>query len=186
LPPPHLRQQSRARTTRGIGEEQQQRLVSCPQRCQRQDLSVEPAEAEVRSGGADGEPGGWSGRRRRAHRRIPTATTTGRRSGKLSTTPLLYLGDGDRRVVVASYGGADHHPAWYHNLVAHPAVTVQAGSSVQRMRAEVADPEERARLWPRLVAAFPTYDDYQARTERQITVVVLTPPSRAWGRPRSA
>jgi F420H(2)-dependent quinone reductase len=112
-------------------------------------------------------------------------TTTGR-SGKLSTTPLLYLGDGDRRVVVASYGGADHHPAWYHNLVAHPAVTVQAGSSVQRMRAEVADPEERARLWPRLVAAFPTYDDYQARTERQITVVVLTPPSRAWGRPRSA
>ncbi|MDB5067785.1 MAG: hypothetical protein JWM18_4219 [Chloroflexi bacterium] len=85
------------------------------------------------------------------------------------------MDDGDRRVVVASYGGAPHHPAWYHNLVAHPAVAVQAGFSVQRMHAAVAIPEERARLWPRLVATFPTYDEYQARTDRQIPVVVLTP-----------
>jgi deazaflavin-dependent oxidoreductase (nitroreductase family) len=102
-------------------------------------------------------------------------TTTGRRSGKPRTTPLLYIDDGNRKVVVASYGGADQHPAWYQNLVAHPEVTVQAGASVERMRAEVAGPEERARLWPSLVAMYPTYDDYQAKTERQLPVVVLSP-----------
>ncbi len=102
-------------------------------------------------------------------------TTTGRRSGQLRTTPLLHVVDGNRKVVVASYLGAEHHPAWYHNLLAHPEVTVQAGSSVQQMRAEVADPAERARLWGPLVAMYPTYDDYQAKTERQIPVVILTP-----------
>jgi len=102
-------------------------------------------------------------------------TTTGRRSGQARTMPLLYIDDGKRKVVVASYAGAQHHPAWYHNLLASPEVTVQAGSSVQKMRAEVADPTERARLWPPLVAAYPAYDDYQAKTERQIPVVVLTP-----------
>ncbi len=105
-------------------------------------------------------------------------TTTGRRSGQLRTMPVLYLGDGNRKVVVASYAGAEHHPAWYHNLLAHPDVTVQAGSSVQQMRAEVADPADRARLWPPLVAMYPAYDDYQSKTERQIPVVVLTPHGR--------
>lgn len=100
-------------------------------------------------------------------------TTTGRRSGKPRTTPLLYIDDGNRKVVVASYGGADHHPAWYQNLLAHPEVTVQTGPSVQQMRADVADPEERARLWAPLVAMYPTYDDYQAKTERQLPVVVF-------------
>ncbi|MGH8972651.1 MAG: nitroreductase family deazaflavin-dependent oxidoreductase [Acidimicrobiia bacterium] len=108
-------------------------------------------------------------------------TTTGRRSGKPRTNPLLYIDDGSRKIVVASSGGADKHPAWYQNLVAHPEVTVQAGPAVQRMRAEVADPEERARLWPPLVAMYPTYDDYQAKTERQLPVVVLTPASRGSG-----
>jgi deazaflavin-dependent oxidoreductase (nitroreductase family) len=102
-------------------------------------------------------------------------TTTGRRSGAARTTPLMYIDDGNRKVVVASFGGADHHPAWYQNLLAHPEVTVQAGPSVQHMHAEVAGPEERARLWAPLVAMYPTYDDYQAKTERQLPVVVLTP-----------
>jgi deazaflavin-dependent oxidoreductase (nitroreductase family) len=102
-------------------------------------------------------------------------TTTGRRSGQRRTMPLLYIDDGNRKVVVASYLGAEHHPAWYHNLLAQPEVTVEAGSSVQQMRAEVADPAERARLWQPLVAMYPTYDNYQAKTERQIPVVVLTP-----------
>jgi deazaflavin-dependent oxidoreductase (nitroreductase family) len=102
-------------------------------------------------------------------------TTTGRRSGQRRTMPLMYIADGDRKVVVASYGGAEHHPAWYHNLLAQPEVTVQAGSSVQPMRAEVADLAERARLWSPLVAMYPPYDDYQAKTDRQIPVVVLTP-----------
>ena len=102
-------------------------------------------------------------------------TTTGRRSGQPRTTPVLHVSDGDRKVVVASYLGAAHHPAWYHNLLAQPEVTVQAGSSVRTMRAEVADAAERARLWLSLVAMYPTYDAYQAKTERQIPVVVLTP-----------
>jgi F420H(2)-dependent quinone reductase len=102
-------------------------------------------------------------------------TTTGRRSGQRRTMPLLYIDDGKRMVVAASYLGAEHHPAWYHNLLAQPEVTVQAGSSVQPMRAEVADPAERARLWSPLVAMYPTYDDYQAKTERQIPIIVLTP-----------
>ena len=102
-------------------------------------------------------------------------TTTGRRSGKPRTTPLLYIDDANRKVVVASYGGADQHPAWYQNLLAHPEVTVQTGLSVQQMRADVADPQERARLWQPLVRMYPTYNDYQAKTQRQIPVVVLTP-----------
>jgi len=102
-------------------------------------------------------------------------TTTGRRSGQPRTMPLLYIDDGDRKVVAASYLGAEHHPAWYHNLLAQPEVTVQAGSAVQPMRAEVADPAERARLWSPLVKMYPTYDDYQAKTERQIPIIVLTP-----------
>lgn len=102
-------------------------------------------------------------------------TTTGRRSGKPHTTPLLYIDDANRKVVVASYGGADQHPAWYQNLLAHPEVTVQTGHSVQQMRADVADPQERARLWQPLVRMYPTYNDYQAKTQRQIPVVVLTP-----------
>jgi F420H(2)-dependent quinone reductase len=102
-------------------------------------------------------------------------TTTGRRSGKPRTTPVLYIDDGNRKAVVASYGGAAQHPAWYRNLLAHPEVTVQTGPSVQQMRADVADPEERARLWAPLVAMYPTYDDYQAKTERQLPVVVLAP-----------
>jgi deazaflavin-dependent oxidoreductase (nitroreductase family) len=102
-------------------------------------------------------------------------TTTGRRSGQLRTMPLLHIVDGNRKVVVASYAGAEHHPAWYHNLLAHPEVTVQAGSSIQQMRAEVADSAERARLWSPLVAMYPDYENYQAKTERQIPVVVLAP-----------
>lgn len=105
-------------------------------------------------------------------------TTTGRRSGEPRTTPVLYIDDGDRKVVVASYGGAPQHPAWYRNLLAHPEVTVQTGPSVQQMRADVADPEERARLWAPLVAMYPTYDEYQAKTERQLPVVVLAPHVR--------
>ena len=104
-------------------------------------------------------------------------STTGRRSGQLRTMPVMYLVEGNHHVVVASYGGDEHHPAWYHNLLARPEVTVQVGSSVRSMRAEVADPADRARLWPPLVAMYPPYDDYQAKTERQIPVVVLTPTS---------
>lgn len=102
-------------------------------------------------------------------------TTTGRRTGKPRTTPLLYLGDGDRLVIVASYGGDDRAPAWYRNLEANPEVTVEVGRSRRRMHAEDAAGEEQVRLWERLTRMYPPYDDYQARTSRRIPVVILTP-----------
>lgn len=102
-------------------------------------------------------------------------TSVGRRSGEPRTTPLLYLADGDSLVVVASQGGMPMHPAWYHNVVAHPRVSVEQGRRVREMDARVADEAERAALWPRLVAMYADYDEYQARTDRQIPVVVLDP-----------
>ncbi|HEX7134072.1 MAG TPA: nitroreductase family deazaflavin-dependent oxidoreductase [Iamia sp.] len=102
-------------------------------------------------------------------------TTVGRRSGEPRTVPLIHLVDGDRVVVVASQGGMPTHPAWYHNLVAHPRVTVQTRRRVREMDARVADADERAALWPRLVAMYADYDDYQARTDRTIPVVILDP-----------
>lgn len=102
-------------------------------------------------------------------------TTVGRRSGEARTVPLIHLEDGERLVIVASQGGMPAHPAWYHNLVAHPRVTVETGRRVRDMDARVADDAERAALWPRLVAMYAGYDEYQARTDRRIPVVILDP-----------
>jgi deazaflavin-dependent oxidoreductase (nitroreductase family) len=102
-------------------------------------------------------------------------TTIGRRSGEARTVPLIHLDDGDRLVIVASQGGMPTHPAWYHNLVAHPRVTVQTRRRIREMDARVADDDERAALWPRVVAKYADYDDYQARTDRTIPVVALDP-----------
>jgi deazaflavin-dependent oxidoreductase (nitroreductase family) len=78
-------------------------------------------------------------------------------------------------ITVASKGGMDHHPLWYLNLLANPDVDVQIGSDVRPMRAHSADDAERAHYWPKLVAMYRDYADYQARTERKIPVVVLSP-----------
>ncbi|PQP26495.1 nitroreductase family deazaflavin-dependent oxidoreductase [Rhodococcus opacus] len=102
-------------------------------------------------------------------------TTTGRKSGEPRISPLLFLEDGDRIILVASQGGLPKHPMWYLNLRANPEVTVQVKSRARPMSAHVADPEERARLWPRLVAMYPDFDNYQAWTDRTIPVVVCTP-----------
>jgi len=100
-------------------------------------------------------------------------TTTGRKTGKRRTTPLLYVEEGDRYVVVASVGGAPSHPAWYLNLRSNPAATIQVGGRKVAVTAETAGLEERARLWPRLTQMWPRYDDYQAKTRREIPVVIL-------------
>ncbi|OUS90726.1 nitroreductase family deazaflavin-dependent oxidoreductase [Rhodococcus sp. NCIMB 12038] len=102
-------------------------------------------------------------------------TTTGRKSGEPRISPLLFLEDGDRIILVASQGGLPKHPMWYLNLRANPQVTVQVKSRVRPMTAQVADPDERARLWPRLVDMYADFDNYQAWTERTIPVVVCTP-----------
>jgi deazaflavin-dependent oxidoreductase (nitroreductase family) len=101
-------------------------------------------------------------------------TTTGRVSGKRRTKPLLYLVDGADLVVAASYGGLPRHPAWYLNLVANPDVEVEIGRKRRRLRARTATPEERVRLWPRLVELFASYEAYQRKTTREIPVVVLS------------
>jgi len=105
---------------------------------------------------------------------ICLVTVKGKRSGTPRTIALLYLAAGDDVVLVASKGGMSHHPAWYHNMTANPDVEVQIGSTTRRMRARRASAAEKAALWPRLVAMYRDYDDYQARTERDIPVVILT------------
>ncbi|MFL5841494.1 MAG: nitroreductase family deazaflavin-dependent oxidoreductase [Thermoleophilaceae bacterium] len=102
-------------------------------------------------------------------------TTTGRRSGEERTTPLIYQPDGDRYVIVASQGGADEHPAWYLNLSADQNVEVQVKDERFDATASTAEGEERERLWKLMTATWPAYDQYQAKTDRQIPVVVLTP-----------
>jgi deazaflavin-dependent oxidoreductase (nitroreductase family) len=97
----------------------------------------------------------------------------GARTGKHRTTPLLYIDDGDNLVIVASKGGAPRHPAWFHNLRANPDTTVRVGPGRRRVRAHVADADERSRLWPKVVEAYGGYADYQDRTDRQIPIVVL-------------
>ena len=99
----------------------------------------------------------------------------GARSGVKRTVPLLYVEDGADLVLVASKGGYPRHPAWFHNLKAHPDTTVQVGARVRRVRARVATAAERERLWPRAVAVYPGYADYQARAGREIPLVILEP-----------
>ena len=97
----------------------------------------------------------------------------GAKSGVKRTSPLLYIRDGDDLVIVASKGGYPKNPAWFYNLRANPEITVQVGSERRPVRARVANPEERTRLWPRVVDAYAGYDDYQRRTGREIPLVIL-------------
>ncbi len=102
-------------------------------------------------------------------------TTTGRKTGKRRTTPLLYGEDAGRYVIVASVGGAPKHPAWYLNLRGNPEATIQVGGRKLEVHADTASPDERARLWTLMTQMYPGYDDYQAKTSREIPVVILTP-----------
>ncbi|MDP9237735.1 MAG: nitroreductase family deazaflavin-dependent oxidoreductase [Chloroflexota bacterium] len=102
-------------------------------------------------------------------------TTTGRKSGKRYTTPLLYLADGDDFVVIASNGGADRDPDWWRNLKAESETTVQVGGRHRDVRAEAATGDERERLWTKITSRYPVYGGYERRTKREIPVVVLRP-----------
>jgi len=108
-------------------------------------------------------------------RPILLLTTTGRKSGRRRTTPLVYLPDGDNMVIIASNGGAPQHPEWWLNLRAEPKAEVQVGRDVKAVVAEKADGEERDRLWREVVEMYRGYDEYQRSTKREIPVVVLRP-----------
>ena len=101
--------------------------------------------------------------------------TMGRKSGKKRTTPLLYVMDGEGFVNIASKGGAPTHPAWYLNLIANPDATVEVGDREVRVRAEEVHGEDKTRLWQKMVEMYPTYDDYQTKTEREIPLLLLRP-----------
>lgn len=102
-------------------------------------------------------------------------TTTGRRSGKPYTTPLIYGEDGADYVIIASKGGADDHPDWYVNLREHPEVEVQVGPDVFAATARTVDADDKARLWPMMAEIWSDYDAYAEKTDRDIPVVVLEP-----------
>ena len=120
----------------------------------------------VESGGAEGhewQPGVFT----------LLLTTIGRKSGKPRRTALIYQPRGDAYVVVASYGGAPEHPAWYRNLEARNEADVQVKADVFRATARTATGEERAELWKLMTEVWPAYDDYAKKTDREIPVVVL-------------
>jgi F420H(2)-dependent quinone reductase len=100
----------------------------------------------------------------------------GRKSGVARTSPVLYLADGDDLVIVASRGGSEAMPAWWLNLRAHPNTTVQVGSDRRAVLARQATPDEKQALWPRLVQMYDDYAVYQRRTDRDIPVIILSPP----------
>ena len=100
-------------------------------------------------------------------------TTIGRKSGRRRTRPLLYMKDDDTYVLVASFAGAPRHPAWYLNLRSNPAVAVQVKGYKFSAIAETATAEERSRLWPKVIAVFANYDEYQKRTAREIPLVLV-------------
>ncbi|HEX4187758.1 MAG TPA: nitroreductase family deazaflavin-dependent oxidoreductase [Solirubrobacteraceae bacterium] len=100
-------------------------------------------------------------------------TSTGARSGERRTTPLMYLPDGDRMVIFASKGGAPENPAWYHNLRANPAATVEVGNEKLDVTAIVTEGEERERLFNQQAERYAQFADYAQKTPRQIPVVAL-------------
>lgn len=117
------------------------------------------------SDGADGHD--WQGTK------TLLLTTTGRRSGESRTTPLIYGQDDGSFVIVASKGGSDDPPAWYLNLTENPDVEVQVKADRFKARARTANAEEKPELWRKMVAEWPSYDEYQERTDREIPVVLL-------------
>ena len=100
-------------------------------------------------------------------------TTTGRKTGKKRTTPLLYVIDGDDLAIVASNGGRPKDPSWFFNLKKNPEAEIQIKKDLNKVRAKQSSSDEKARLWPLLTKMYPTYNDYQKKTTREIPVVIL-------------
>ena len=124
----------------------------------------------------------WSGGKFGGHvpgwpaARILLLEHTGARSGVKRTTPLIYHEEGDVVAVAASKGGQPTHPAWFHNLIAHPETTIQIGSLMRSVRARVATDAERKGLWPKFVAAYPGYEFFERNARgRKIPIMILDP-----------
>ena len=123
--------------------------------------------ADLRAHGGHASSGNFVGRQ------VLILTTTGAKTGERRESPLAYTLDGDRVVVVASKGGSPTHPAWYHNVVANPNVTVELNGERFDATAAVATGDERRRLYDGHAALHPSFAEYEQRTERVIPVIVL-------------
>ncbi|CAN5870993.1 nitroreductase family deazaflavin-dependent oxidoreductase [soil metagenome] len=108
-----------------------------------------------------------------AGRPLLLLTTVGAKSGESRTTPMMYVRDGARLLVIASNLGAPAHPDWYRNLVAHPEVTVEVGDETFEATAVVTEGAERQQLWTQITEAYPFFTEHQAKTTRQIPVIAL-------------
>lgn len=106
---------------------------------------------------------------------VALLTTTGRKTGQPRVSPLLYLREGNRVVLIASKGGASNNPMWYLNLKANPEVSVQIRDEVLHLNARDATDEERAHYWPKMARMYTSFDDYQSWTDRVIPVVICDP-----------
>lgn len=102
-------------------------------------------------------------------------TTTGRKSGKQRTSPLIYSFQDGGYVIIASKGGAPDHPSWYLNLKEEPIVHIQVSTAEMKARAEEVEGEKRERLWQEMVKVWPDYENYQKKTDREIPVILLLP-----------
>jgi deazaflavin-dependent oxidoreductase (nitroreductase family) len=134
------------------------------------DLTLIGADHIRRYQETDGEVGYlWNG--------VPTLllSATGRRSGTVHTSALIFARDGDDYLIVASYGGAPRHPAWYLNLQAQPSAEIQVKGERIAVTAHTASAAEKPRLWQLVTDVWPNYDVYQTRTDREIPIVVLSP-----------
>jgi F420H(2)-dependent quinone reductase len=106
---------------------------------------------------------------------VALLTTTGRKTGEPRVSPLLFLREGNRVILVASRGGSDKHPLWYLNLKANPKVSVQIKDDVLALQARDATEEEREAYWPKLDAMYPSFGDYRSWTDRVIPVIICDP-----------
>jgi deazaflavin-dependent oxidoreductase (nitroreductase family) len=106
---------------------------------------------------------------------VALVTTIGRKTGEPRVSPLLYLREDDRVILVASRNGSDKNPLWYFNLKANPDVTVQIKDEVLRLRAQEATAAEREEYWPKLIAMYPAFEDYQSWTDRTIPILICDP-----------
>jgi F420H(2)-dependent quinone reductase len=106
-------------------------------------------------------------------RHLLLLTTTGARTGEERTSPMMYVPDGDRLLVIASNAGAVRHPNWYRNLVAHPEVTVEVTGDTYPARARVLQGEERERMWAEITRQYRFFVDHQAKISRTIPLVAL-------------
>jgi deazaflavin-dependent oxidoreductase (nitroreductase family) len=111
--------------------------------------------------------------------RVCLLTTTGRKSGKTRTMPLLCLEEGEKVSIIASRGGDPRNPAWYHNLMAKPEVEIQLGKDTRQMVAEVVEGEEHQRIWDKMSSRYAGYNSYAKKAGRTIPVVTLRPRGEA-------